>query len=47
MVGPGGQSVSDGYMAFHYYDRTRDGAYRLAIRELGWRDGWPVLATGG
>lgn len=42
MVGPGGQSISDGYLAFHYYDRTLDGAYRLAIRRLGWSDGWPV-----
>ena len=45
MVGPGGESVSDGYLAFHYYDRTLDGAYRLAIRRLGWSDGWPVAAV--
>jgi len=42
IVGPGGQSLSEGYLAFHYYDRTLDGAYQLAIRELAWRDGWPV-----
>ncbi len=44
-VGPGGQSVSDGYIAYHYYDATADGASKLAIRRLTWTaDGWPRLA---
>lgn len=45
MVGPGGQSVSDGRLAFHYYDADLGGAFQLAIRELAWEDGWPVART--
>ncbi|MCL1871810.1 MAG: arabinan endo-1,5-alpha-L-arabinosidase [Promicromonosporaceae bacterium] len=46
MVGPGGQSYSNGYLAFHYYDATRGGAFRLAVRRLAWtEDGWPVAWT--
>lgn len=45
-IGPGGQSVSRGYLAFHYYDATLGGDFQLAIRELGWdADGWPVVTT--
>ena len=46
MVGPGGESASHGYLAFHYYDERLGGDVQLAIRELGWKDGWPVLRTG-
>lgn len=42
MIGPGGQSVSDGHLAFHYYDERLGGAYQLALRRLAWVDGWPV-----
>jgi arabinan endo-1,5-alpha-L-arabinosidase len=43
-VGPGGQSVADGMMALHYYDRDLNGQFRLALVPLGWdADGWPVL----
>lgn len=46
MVGPGGQSVSDGVLAFHYYDAAAAGAFRLGLRELAWtEDGWPVART--
>lgn len=46
MVGPGGQSYSDGYLALHYYDATMGGQFRLDIRELAWTDdGWPVAWT--
>jgi arabinan endo-1,5-alpha-L-arabinosidase len=45
MVGPGGESASEGYLAFHYYDASKGGAFQLAVRQLGWRDGWPVLTT--
>lgn len=46
MVGPGGQSVSEGRLAFHFYDGAADGAFRLAVRELAWDDdGWPVAMT--
>jgi arabinan endo-1,5-alpha-L-arabinosidase len=43
-VGPGGQSVSHGILAYHYYDATAGGAPRLALQELGWTpEGWPQL----
>jgi arabinan endo-1,5-alpha-L-arabinosidase len=43
MVGPGGQSLSRGHLAFHYYDGTSGGDFRLAIEELAWSDdGWPL-----
>lgn len=46
MIGPGGQSVSQGMLAFHYYDGDNGGMFRLGIRELGWtEDGWPVART--
>lgn len=41
-IGPGGQSVSGGIMAFHYYDDERDGAFRLGLIPLQWENGWPV-----
>ncbi|HJE51788.1 MAG TPA: arabinan endo-1,5-alpha-L-arabinosidase [Tessaracoccus flavescens] len=44
-IGPGGQSVSGDYLAYHYYDENLGGDFQLAIRKLGWRDGWPVLRT--
>ena len=45
-VGPGGQSVSAGHLAFHYYDASLGGDFQLAIRELAWDgDGWPVATT--
>jgi arabinan endo-1,5-alpha-L-arabinosidase len=47
IVGPGGQSYSQGYLAFHYYDGNANGAPTLAIRKVAWDgDGWPVLTTG-
>lgn len=43
-VGPGGASYSNGYLAWHYYDADKAGAFTLAIQPLGWsRDGWPTL----
>lgn len=50
MRGPGGQSVAsvDGrdVLAFHYYDKSKDGMFRLGLRELAWtEDGWPVAWT--
>jgi arabinan endo-1,5-alpha-L-arabinosidase len=41
-VGPGGQSVSGGTLAFHYYDAAQDGLFQLGLIPLGWEDGWPV-----
>ncbi|MFE6969308.1 arabinan endo-1,5-alpha-L-arabinosidase [Isoptericola sp. NPDC057653] len=45
-VGPGGQSVSDGVLAFHYYDAANEavpGFPTLGLQRLGWQDGWPVV----
>lgn len=41
-VGPGGQSVSGGVLAFHYYDAALDGLFQLGLVPLTWTDGWPV-----
>ncbi|MFC8598033.1 glycoside hydrolase family 43 protein [Isoptericola sp. NPDC057191] len=46
VVGPGGQSVSDGVLAFHYYDGANEeipGFPTLGLQRLGWQDGWPVV----
>lgn len=40
-VGPGGQSVSGDTLAFHYYAEELDGAFRLGLADLEWKDGWP------
>lgn len=42
MIGPGGQSYSNGILAFHYYDGDNAGAFRLGLVELTWdAEGWP------
>lgn len=41
-TGPGGQSVSGGVLAFHYYSAALDGGFRLGLVPLRWEDGWPV-----
>lgn len=41
VVGPGGQSVSDGILAYHYYSVELDGQFRLGLTRLAWEDGWP------
>jgi arabinan endo-1,5-alpha-L-arabinosidase len=46
-VGPGGESVSGGVVAYHYYDGTAGGAPRLGLRKLAWGgDGWPRIPAG-
>ncbi|WP_309065646.1 arabinan endo-1,5-alpha-L-arabinosidase [Microbacterium sp.] len=40
-IGPGGQSVSGGVLAFHWYDGAADGMFRLGLLPLLWEDGWP------
>jgi arabinan endo-1,5-alpha-L-arabinosidase len=43
-VGPGGESVSNGYLAWHFYNSDVGGATTLAIQKLGWtKSGWPTL----
>jgi arabinan endo-1,5-alpha-L-arabinosidase len=46
-VGPGGQSVADEIIAYHYYDASADGAARLALQPVVWGDddGWPELSS--
>ena len=45
-VGPGGESYSNGYLAWHFYDRDVGGATTLAIQKLRWTpSGWPTLTT--
>lgn len=44
MVGPGGESISHGLIAYHYYDGDQNGAITLGIRRIHWGPGgWPVL----
>ncbi|PXA69799.1 arabinan endo-1,5-alpha-L-arabinosidase [Cryobacterium arcticum] len=43
-VGPGGQSVSGGTLAFHYYDAGLDGAFQLGLIPLHWENGWPQVS---
>jgi arabinan endo-1,5-alpha-L-arabinosidase len=44
-IGPGGQSVADGIMAFHFYDGTQGGAFRLALAPMQWdAEGWPSIS---
>ncbi len=45
MVGPGGQSISRGWLAHHYYDARAEGAPRLSIRAIDWSRGWPRVST--
>jgi len=46
-VGPGGESYSNGYLAWHYYDATDNGVPKLVLARLGWgADGWPTLEAG-
>ena len=32
------------YLIAHGYDKRRNGASKLYIRELNWVDGWPEIA---
>ncbi|WP_024285599.1 glycoside hydrolase family 43 protein [Cellulomonas sp. KRMCY2] len=46
IVGPGGQSVDDGWLAFHYYDAANEEIPyfpTLGLQKLRWVDGWPVV----
>jgi arabinan endo-1,5-alpha-L-arabinosidase len=46
MFGPGGESVYGDFLAYHFYDGTANGDFRLGIRRMGWtEDDWPVVAT--
>lgn len=44
ITGPGGQSVFDDYLAFHYYDASNEAIPffpTLGIQKIEWVDGWP------
>jgi arabinan endo-1,5-alpha-L-arabinosidase len=44
MFGPGGQSVvGDDLLVHHFYDASVNGDFRLAIRNIRWQNGWPVV----
>ncbi|MCK4750242.1 MAG: arabinan endo-1,5-alpha-L-arabinosidase [Bacteroidales bacterium] len=48
-IGPGHASIyrhTDGRYAFsfHYYDGEDEGNARLAVRDLSWKDDWPVVS---
>ncbi|MGH3584779.1 MAG: arabinan endo-1,5-alpha-L-arabinosidase [Pseudonocardia sp.] len=45
-VGPGGQSVADEIIAYHYYDGGNGGSTKLALQPVVWGDGgWPELSS--
>lgn len=48
LFGPGGQDIySDrhgDYLVHHGYDAQANGAPRLGIRRIEWKDGWPEVA---
>jgi arabinan endo-1,5-alpha-L-arabinosidase len=45
-AGPGGESYSHGYLAWHFYNVDVGGATTLAIQKLRWTTaGWPTLAS--
>jgi arabinan endo-1,5-alpha-L-arabinosidase len=46
-VGPGGESIAGGLLAYHYYDAKANGLTRLGLRNLTFSpDGWPQLSPG-
>jgi arabinan endo-1,5-alpha-L-arabinosidase len=45
MFGPGGESASPELLAYHWYDGTANGDFRLGIRTIAWDDGWPVVTS--
>jgi arabinan endo-1,5-alpha-L-arabinosidase len=49
-VGPGGQSVHDGVLAYHYYDGANEEIPyfpTLGLHRLAWKAGWPVVDLNG
>lgn len=46
ITGPGGQSVFDDYLAFHYYDASNEAIPHfptLGLQKIEWVDGWPTF----
>ncbi|WP_406248690.1 arabinan endo-1,5-alpha-L-arabinosidase [Microbacterium sp. M] len=44
-IGPGGQSVWDDMLAFHFYDGASGGIPTLGLLPITWRDGWPEVPS--
>ena len=44
-IGPGGQSVWNDTLAFHFYDGASDGIPTLGLLPITWRDGWPEVPS--
>ncbi|ADG73098.1 cellulose-binding family II [Cellulomonas flavigena DSM 20109] len=44
-AGPGGQSVSQDVLAYHYYATNDGGTPTLGLQKLRWVEGWPVADT--
>ncbi|MBN1601341.1 MAG: arabinan endo-1,5-alpha-L-arabinosidase [Chitinispirillaceae bacterium] len=48
-IGPGhfGFFTENGkeYMSYHFYDKNQNGASKLKISTLSWKDGWPEVNT--
>jgi arabinan endo-1,5-alpha-L-arabinosidase len=43
-IGPGGESASDGILAYHYYDAANGGEPHLGLGQLSWTaDDWPGI----
>jgi len=45
MFGPGGESAYGSLLAYHWYDATANGDFKLGLRTIVWDDGWPRVAA--
>lgn len=45
MFGPGGAQASTSLLTYHWYDAAANGDFRLGMRTIRWRDGWPEVAA--
>lgn len=47
IIGPGHIGYGEGKLTYHYYDGNDNGAAKLMVTTLGYRDGWPVAGITG
>ncbi|WP_088655458.1 family 43 glycosylhydrolase [Geofilum rhodophaeum] len=47
IIGPGHIGYGQGKLTYHYYDGNANGAAKLFVTTLGYRDGWPVAGITG
>lgn len=45
MFGPGGPTVTGDLLGYHYYDAGANGDFKLGLRTIVWKDGWPSVAA--